>query len=461
MLIERIGGKIPGSGIHSIERNGTCMEHYYQPEIECASQEQIRAWQGERLAKTVKRVYENVEFYRKKMDEVGVKPEDIHSVEDLHKLPFLTKDDLRDAYPYGLLAAPLSDCVRIQSTSGTTGRRVVAFYTQHDLDLWEDCCARAIVAAGGTNEDVVHVCYGYGLFTGGPGLNGGSHKVGSLTLPMSSGNTERQIQFMCDLGSTILCCTPSYAAYLAESIWERGLQDKIKLKAGIFGAEAWTEEMRHDIEEKLGITAFDIYGLTEISGPGVSFECSEQTGMHINEDHFIAEVINPKTGEVLPDGEKGELVFTSITKEAFPLIRYRTRDICILSHKKCSCGRTHVKMTKPLGRSDDMLIVKGVNVFPSQIETVLLNQGYPANYQIIVDRQNNSDTIEVQVEMTQEMFSDNAGIVAKREKTLVDALKAMLGIYVKVKLVNPKSIARSEGKAVRVIDRRNLYQGES
>jgi phenylacetate-CoA ligase len=459
LLIERIGGKIPGSGIHSIERNGTCMEHYYQPEIECASQEQIRAWQGERLAKTVKRVYENVEFYKKKMDEVGVKPEDIHSVEDLHKLPFLTKDDLRDAYPYGLLAAPLSDCVRIQSTSGTTGRRVVAFYTQHDLDLWEDCCARAIVAAGGTNEDVVHVCYGYGLFTGGPGLNGGSHKVGSLTLPMSSGNTERQIQFMCDLGSTILCCTPSYAAYLAESIWERGLQDKIKLKAGIFGAEAWTEEMRHDIEEKLGITAFDIYGLTEISGPGVSFECSEQTGMHINEDHFIAEVINPKTGEVLPDGEKGELVFTSITKEAFPLIRYRTRDICILSHKKCSCGRTHVKMTKPLGRSDDMLIVKGVNVFPSQIETVLLNQGYPANYQIIVDRQNNSDTIEVQVEMTQEMFSDNAGIVAKREKTLVDALKAMLGIYVKVKLVNPKSIARSEGKAVRVIDRRNLYQG--
>ncbi len=459
MLIERIGGKIPGSGIHSIERNGTCMEHYYQPEIECASQEQIRAWQGERLVKTVKRVYENVEFYRKKMDEVGVKPEDIHSVEDLHKLPFLTKDDLRDAYPYGLLAAPLSDCVRIQSTSGTTGRRVVAFYTQHDLDLWEDCCARAIMAAGGTNEDVVHVCYGYGLFTGGPGLNGGSHKVGSLTLPMSSGNTERQIQFMCDLGSTILCCTPSYAAYLAESIWERGLQDKIKLKAGIFGAEAWMEEMRHDIEEKLGITAFDIYGLTEISGPGVSFECSEQTGMHINEDHFIAEVINPKTGEVLPDGEKGELVFTSITKEAFPLIRYRTRDICILSHKKCSCGRTHVKMTKPLGRSDDMLIVKGVNVFPSQIETVLLNQGYPANYQIIVDRQNNSDTIEVQVEMTQEMFSDNAGIVAKREKTLVDALKAMLGIYVKVKLVNPKSIARSEGKAVRVIDRRNLYQG--
>lgn len=435
------------------------MEHYYQPEIECASQDQIRAWQDERLAKTVKRVYENVEFYRKKMDQTGVKPEDIRSVDDLHKLPFLTKDDLRDAYPYGLLAAPLSDCVRIQSTSGTTGRRVVAFYTQHDIDLWDECCARAIAAAGGTKEDVVHVCYGYGLFTGGPGLNGGSHKIGSLTLPMSSGNTDRQIQFMCDLGSTILCCTPSYAAYLAESIWERGLQDQIKLKAGIFGAEAWTEEMRHDIEQKLGIKAYDIYGLTEISGPGVSFECSEQTGMHINEDHFIAEIINPKTGEVLPDGEKGELVFTSITKEAFPLLRYRTRDICILNRKKCSCGRTHVKMTKPLGRSDDMLIVKGVNVFPSQIETVLLNQGYPANYQILVGRQNNSDTIEVQVEMTQEMFSDNAGIVAEREKKLVSALKAMLGIYVKVKLVNPKTITRSEGKAVRVIDQRNLYQG--
>lgn len=433
------------------------MERYYQPEIECASPEQIRAWQDERLVATVKRVYENVAYYRKKMDEKGVTPEDIRSVDDLHKLPFLTKDDLRDAYPYGLVAAPLKDCVRIQSTSGTTGRRVVAFYTQHDIDLWDDCCARAIVAAGGTNEDVVHVCYGYGLFTGGPGLNGGSHKVGSLTLPMSSGNTERQIQFMCDLGSTILCCTPSYAAYLAESIHERGLRDKIKLKAGIFGAEAWTQEMRRDIEEKLGIKAYDIYGLTEISGPGVSFECSEQTGMHINEDHFIAEVINPVTGEVLPDGEKGELVFTSITKEAFPLIRYRTRDICILSHKKCSCGRTHVKMTKPMGRSDDMLIVKGVNVFPSQIESVLLNKGYAANYQIYVDRINNSDVIEVRVEMTPEMFSDTVSIIATQEKELVEALKSMLGIYVKVKLVAPKSITRSEGKAVRVIDNRKLY----
>ena len=433
------------------------MENYYQPEIECASREQIQAWQDERLVKQVKHVYEHVPYYRKKMEEKGVVPEDIRSTADLHKLPFLTKDDLRQAYPYGLLATPLEDVVRIQSTSGTTGRRVVAFYTQHDIDLWDECCARAIMAAGGTKKDVVHVCYGYGLFTGGPGLNGGSHKVGSMTLPMSSGNTERQIQFMCDLGSTILCCTPSYAAYLAESIHERGLQDKIKLKAGIFGAEAWTEEMRHDIEKSLGIKAYDIYGLTEISGPGVSFECSEQRGMHINEDHFIAEIIDPVTGEVLPDGEKGELVFTSITKEAFPLLRYRTRDICVLSREKCSCGRTHVKMSKPMGRSDDMMIIKGVNVFPSQIETVLLNKGYPANYQIIVNRVNNSDTLEVQVEMTPEMFSDSVTKVAAKERELVEALKAMLGIYAKVRLVEPKTIARSEGKAVRVIDKRNLY----
>mgnify|MGYP004622322429 CR=1 FL=1 len=434
------------------------MSKYYQEEIETASREQIKQWQSERLVKTVKRVYENVEYYRNKMDEKGVKPEDIKSVDDLYKLPFLTKDDLREAYPYGLVAAPLSDCVRIQSTSGTTGRRVVAFYTQHDLDLWEDCCARAITAAGGTKDDVCQVSYGYGLFTGGPGLNGGSHKVGCLTLPMSSGNTDRQIQFMTDLGATVLCCTPSYAAYLAENINERGLRDKIKLKAGIFGAEAWTEEMRQDIQGKLGIKAYDIYGLTEISGPGVSFECPEQAGMHINEDHFIAEVINPETGEVLPYGEKGELVFTCITKEAFPLLRYRTRDICILNAEKCKCGRTHIRMTKPLGRSDDMLIVKGVNVFPSQIETVLMNKGYPANYQIVVDRVKNSDTIEIRVEMTAEMFSDNVGEIARREKELVSALKAMLGIYATVKLVNPKAIERSEGKAVRIIDKRNLYQ---
>ncbi len=433
------------------------MGKYYQEAIETASREQIKQWQDERLVATVKRVYENVEYYRKKMEEAGVTPDDIKSADDLHKLPFLTKADLRDAYPYGLMAAPLEDCVRIQSTSGTTGKRVVAFYTQHDVDLWEDCCARAIMAVGGTKEDVCQVCYGYGLFTGGPGLHGGSHKVGCLTLPMSSGNTDRQLQFMTDLGATILCCTPSYAAYLTESIYEQGLRDKIKLKAGIFGAEAWTQEMRRDIEEKLGIKAYDIYGLTEISGPGVSFECEAQSGMHINEDHFIAEIIDPETGEVLPEGEKGELVFTSITKEAFPLIRYRTRDICVLSREKCPCGRTHVKMTKPMGRSDDMLIIRGVNVFPSQIEMVLLNKGLTANYQIVVDRANNSDSIEVLVEMTPELFSDTVNELNVKEKEITEALKSVLGIYAKVRIVEPKSIVRSEGKAVRVIDKRNLY----
>ena len=432
------------------------MANYYQKEIETLPQAELRALQDQRLVAQVKHVWENVPYYRKKMEEKGVTPEDIRGVADLHKLPFLCKDDLREAYPYGLLAVPKSDCVRIHSTSGTTGKRVVAFYTQHDIDLWEDCCARAIVAAGGTSDDVCHIAYGFGLFTGGAGLNGGSHKVGCLTLPMSSGNTDRQLQFMADLGSTILCCTPSYAAYLAESIHEQGLQDQIHLKAGIFGAEAWSEDMRHDIENKLGIKAYDIYGLTETSGPGVAFECSEQTGMHINEDHFIAEIIDPDTGEVLPEGSKGELVFTAITKEAFPLLRYRTRDITVLTRKPCSCGRTHVKMHKPMGRSDDMLIIRGINVFPSQIETVLLQQGYAANYQIIVDRVNNSDTFEVLVEMNPEMFSDSLAKITAAEKELVSALKAMLGIAAKVKLVAPKSITRSEGKAVRVIDKRKI-----
>ena len=433
------------------------MSKYYQPEAECASREQIKAWQDERLVAQVQHVWDNVSYYKKLMEERGVKPEHIKGTEDLHLLPFLTKDDLRECYPYGLLAEPLENCVRIQSTSGTTGKRVVAFYTQDDIDLWDECCARALVAAGATNKDVVQVSYGYGLFTGGPGLNGGSHKVGCLTLPMSSGNTERQIQFMTDLGATVLCCTPSYAAYLAETIEEMGVRDKIKLKAGIFGAEAWTEEMRHDIEQRLGIKALDIYGLTEISGPGVSFECLEQGGMHINEDHFIPEIINPKTGEVLPYGEKGELVFTSITKKAFPLLRYRTKDICVLNPEPCACGRTLIRMCKPMGRSDDMLIVKGVNVFPSQIETVLLNKGYPANYQIIVSREGYSDQLEVNVEMTPEMFSDNLAEISAKEKELIEALKAMLGIYAKVRLVAPKTITRSEGKAVRVIDKRNLY----
>ena len=432
-------------------------KNYYQKEIETMPVEEMKKLQSEKLVKQVKHVYDNVEYYRNLMDEKGVKPEDIKGIDDLYKLPFLSKADLRDAYPYGLLAKPLGECVRIHSTSGTTGKRVVAFYTQHDVDLWEDCCARAIVAAGGTNEDVCQVAYGYGLFTGGAGLHGGSHKVGCLTLPMSSGNTERQIQFMMDLKSSIICCTPSYAAYIGESLKEQGYKpEDIPLKAGIFGAEPWTEDMRQNIQNTLGIKAYDIYGLTETSGPGVAFECSEQTGMHINEDHFIAEIIDPDTGEVLPEGEKGELVFTALDKEAFPLLRYRTRDICVLSRKKCSCGRTLIKMAKPMGRTDDMLIIRGVNVFPSQIETVLLKEGYEPNYQIIVDRVNNNDTFEVNVEMNPEQFTDKVGDILSMEKTLADAMKIMLGINPKVRLVAPKSITRSEGKAVRVIDKRKL-----
>ena len=431
--------------------------NYYQKEIETMPLDELQKLQSERLKEQVKHVYENVAPYRKKMDEMGVKPEDINGIEDLHKLPFITKDDLRDEYPYGYVAVPLDECVRIQSTSGTTGRRVVAFYTKEDIEVWEDCCARAIVAAGGSNKDVCHVCYGYGLFTGGPGLNGGSHKVGCLTLPMSSGNTERQLQFMEDLGSTIICCTPSYALNLGEAIKEKGIKDKIKLTAGIFGAEPWTEEMRHDIEDALGIKAYDIYGLTEISGPGVSFECEAQAGMHIQEDHFIAEIIDPDTGEVLPEGSVGELVFSCITKKAFPLLRYRTRDLCILTREKCSCGRTHVRMKKPTGRSDDMMVIKGVNVWPSQIETVILNQGYQANYQIVVDRINNKDRIELQVELTPEMAADPKLNVKKKESEIKSGLKSMLGIGVDVSVVQPKTIVRSEGKAVRVIDKRKLF----
>ena len=431
---------------------------YYQPEIETMPVGEIKKLQSEKLVKQVKHVYEHVPYYRDLMDKKGVTPDDIHGIEDLHKLPFIEKSDLRETYPYGMLAVPLEDCVRIQSTSGTTGRRVIAYYTQNDINLWEDCCARALIAAGADRDDVVQVSYGYGLFTGGPGLNGGSHKVGSLTLPMSSGNTERQIQFMTDLKATVLCCTPSYAAYIGESLKEMGYTpDTIPLKAGIFGAEPWTAEMRKSIEETLGIKAYDIYGLTEISGPGVSFECSEQKGMHINEDHFIAEIINPETGEVLPEGTKGELVFTCLDKEAFPLLRYRTRDICVLSRTPCSCGRTHVRMAKPMGRSDDMMIIRGVNVFPSQIEAVLLKEGFSANYQIKLGRVNNNDTFDVYVELPPEQFDDSVKSLSEKEKALRDALRSMLGIGPAVHLVAPKTITRSEGKAVRIIDERKLH----
>lgn len=442
--------------IHFTIKEGNNMGNYFQPEIETMSRDEIEAIQEKGLIDVVKRVYENVPFYREKMEKLGVTPDDIKTKADIVKLPFLTKDDLRDAYPYGLLARPLKDCVRIQSTSGTTGKRVVDFYTQKDLDNWGNGCARAIVAAGGTDEDVVHVAYGYGLFTGGPGLNDGSHKVGCLTLPMSSGNTDRQLMFMTDLGATILCCTPSYASYLAETIEERGLKDQIKLKAGIFGAEAWSEDMRHDLENKLGIKAYDIYGLTEIEGPGVSFECEMQDGMHICEDLFLPEIVDPDTLEPVPDGQIGELVFTSFAKEAFPLIRYRTKDITYITKEKCKCGRTHARIHRLMGRSDDMLIIKGVNVYPSQIEEVLAKMGMPANnYQLIVDRVNHSDTLEVNVERPADMDS-NPATVAGKEKAIVAGLKSMLGIYAKVNIVEPKTIARSEGKAVRVIDNRKI-----
>ena len=433
------------------------MERYFQKKFECMPLKEMKKLQDEKLVKQVKHVWDNVAYYRKKMEEKGLTPDDIRSRDDLHKLPFLSKADLRECYPYGLLGVPLEKCVRIHSTSGTTGKRVVAFYTKEDLDLWSDCTSRAITAAGGTKKSVVQVAYGFGLFTGGAGLNDGSHKVGCLTVPISSGNTDRQIMFIRDLEASIICCTPSYAAFLGERMKEMGLSpEEIPLKAGIFGAEAWSEEMRRDIEKTMGIKAYDIYGLTELSGPGVAFECSEQKGMHVNEDHFIPEIIDPDTGEVLPDDTEGELVFTALDKEAFPLLRYRTRDICKLSRKKCSCGRTLIRMAKPKGRTDDMLIIRGVNVFPSQIETVLLNNGYAANYQIIVGRVNNTDTLDVHVEMTPEMFTDNLGEIEARQAKLVAGMQSMLGIKAKVTLVAPKSIQRSEGKAVRVIDNRKI-----
>ena len=432
-------------------------QNYFDPAIELASRDYLHALQSARLIKMVENCYNNVPFYKKKFDEIGLLPGDIHSIDDITKLPFTVKQDLRDNYPFGLFAVSREKLQRIHASSGTTGKQTVVGYTKHDIDVWAHGAARAIAAAGGKKDDYIHVSYGYGLFTGGLGLHYGAELLGATVIPVSSGNTKRQMQILQDFGSDFLCCTPSYAAYLAETICERGLRDQIKLKAGIFGAEAWTEEMRRDIEKKLGIRAYDIYGLTEISGPGVAFECEDQSGMHINEDHFIAEIIDPATGEVLPEGSKGELVFTSITKEAFPLLRYRTRDICVLSREQCSCGRTFVKMSKPMGRSDDMMIIRGVNVFPSQIETVLLNQGLTSNYQIIVDRVNNSDTLDVNVEMTPEMFADSVGTLSQQEKALKGALKSMLGIQANVHLVEPKSITRSEGKAVRVIDRRKLY----
>lgn len=431
------------------------MEKYFQPEIETASVEQIQSWQQERLISTVKRIYENVPFYRNRMDEAGVCPEDIRTLDDLKKLPFTYKQDLRDTYPYGLFAVPMEQVVELHASSGTTGKQIVVGYTKNDLKIWGDICARAIVATGGDAHDKVHVSYGYGLFTGGFGLHLGAQRLGATAIPVSSGNTARQINILRDFGSTVLGCTPSYAQYIGETLHDMGFgPEDIHLRAGIFGAEAWTEEMRSEIEQSLGIKAYDIYGLTEIMGPGVAYECSEQTGMHINEDHFIAEIINPETGEVLPEGCEGELVFSCITKEAFPMLRYRTRDIAVLTREKCSCGRTFIKMSKPRGRTDDMLIIKGVNVFPSQVESVLLSLGYPPHYQLIVDRVHSTDTLEIKVELAPEMFSDAVNALQNHERKIRDAVHSTLGIAAKITLVEPKTIERSTGKAKRVIDNR-------
>lgn len=436
------------------------MSKYWNESIECAKSYEMEALQSFRLSQKITQIYNNVEFYRKRMDEAGITPNDIRSVKDLHKLPFTVKQDLRDTYPYGLFAVSMDKVVRVHASSGTTGKQIIVGYTQKDIDIWSECAARAITAVGGGKNDFMHVSYGYGLFTGGLGMHYGAEKAGLTVIPASTGNTKRQITILKDFGSTVICCTPSYALFLAETMNEMGLtKDDIKLKAGLFGAEPWTEEMRKEIEDKLGLKAYDIYGLSEIIGPGVSFECEEQTGMHINEDHFIPEIIDPVTEEVLPEGEEGELVFTCITKEAFPLMRYRTRDIAVLQRGKCSCGRTLIKMLKPRGRSDDMLIIRGVNVFPSQVESVLLSMGTNSPYyQLIVDRVNNTDTLEIQIEISPEMFSDDTvKNIEDQEVHIKNAVESTLGIAAKIRLVEPKTIARSEGKAVRVIDKRKLH----
>ena len=429
------------------------------PKEETLSREELTALQSERLIWQVKRMYEKVECFRNRMDEKGLKPEDIHGVEDLSKLPFSYKNDLRDYYPFGLFAVPMKDIKRIHASSGTTGKRIVVGYTDEDLKIWADCFARMLAAVGATDEDIVQVSYGYGLFTGGLGAHGGAERIGATVIPMSSGNTALQIQNMVDFGATVLCCTPSYALYLGEEVERMGLKDKIKLKYGIFGAEPWSENMRLEIEKKLGIKAYDIYGLSEILGPGVGCECPAQKGMHIWEDHFIPEIIDPDTCEVLPAGETGELVLTTITKEGFPLIRYRTRDICRLEYETCECGRTHVRMRKPSGRSDDMLIIRGVNVFPSQIEEVLIEVGgenITPNYFITIDRVNNVDTFDLDVEMSEQFFHDDVKSIAAIEKQITEKLRSALGLGVKVHLVNPKTIARSEGKSKRVNDKRKI-----
>ncbi len=418
--------------------------------------DRMRKLQSERLLEAVERIYFNVPYYRHKMQQAGLGPEDIQDIDDLHKLPFTTKTDLRDNYPFGLFTVPLTEIVRLHASSGTTGKSTVVGYTRKDLSTWSEVMARTLTCAGAARNDIIQISYGYGLFTGGLGVHYGGEKIGAVVIPISGGNTKRQLQLMKDFGSTVLACTPSYALYLSEAIQE-GLVDRkdLKIKAGVFGAEPWTEEMRKEIEAKLQIKAIDIYGLSEVIGPGVASECACQSGLHINEDHFVPEIIHPETLEVLSEGETGELVFTTITKEGLPLLRYRTRDMTSLTTQKCDCGRTLVRMEKCTGRSDDMLIIRGVNLFPSQVESVLLEMSETLpHYMLIVDRQNSLDTLQLQVEVEEKYFQDKISQLQQLRQKIQHNLESTLGIGVDVKLVEPKTIQRSEGKAVRVIDKR-------
>ena len=425
---------------------------------ECMSRDEMHALQSKRLQKLVALVYHNVPFYRNKMQEMDLSPDDIRSIDDIVKLPFTTKQDLRDNYPYGLQAAPASEIVRVHASSGTTGNPTIVGYTRRDLSVWSEVMSRCLAAYGVTREDTFSVSYGYGLFTGGLGAHYGVENLGATVIPASTGNTEKHVRLIRDLGITGIACTPSYALYLAETVERMGLtKDDIKLRIGAFGAEPWTDNMRKEIEERLGLKGYNLYGLSEIMGPGVSFECQEQNGSHINEDHFYPEIINPETLEQLPNGQQGELVFTTLTKEGMPLLRYRTKDLCSLMEGTCACGRTSVRMSRIMGRSDDMLIIRGVNVFPTQIESVILEmEEFEPHYLLIVGRENNTDTMELQVEVRPEFYSDEINKMLALKKKLGGRLQSVLGLGVNVKLVEPRSIERSVGKAKRVIDNRKM-----
>jgi phenylacetate-CoA ligase len=427
------------------------------PDMESMSSDERKALQSERLQATVKYEYANVSFYRERMDKHGVKPEDIRGIDDLNKLPFTDKNDLRDGFPFGLLAVPQQQIVRIQGSSGTSGHPIVTGYTENDIEVWTEMAARALAALGANSDSIVQVAYGYGLFTGGLGLHQAATRLGAMVIPMSGGNTQRQLMMMKELGTTILCCTPSYAIYLGEAARDMGILSQLKLKSGCFGGEPWTEKMRTELESLFGIDAMDIYGLSEIAGPGVSFECKMKDGLHINEDHIIAEVINPETGEILPYGESGELVMTTITKTGQPMIRYRTRDICMLNEEPCSCGRTTLRMSRLAGRTDDMLVIRGINVYPGQIESVLETvSGITPHYLIVADREASTDSLQVQIELTEDMFSDTISQIESLKNLIALQIKSVVGLQAEVKLVPPRSLPRSEGKSRRVIDKRRI-----